>query len=193
MKRLPFLVLTTAIACGGGNTRAPSPAISASTLRPGHVEKTVHAVIDMTVTGARPLALQREPAKLRMVIIEGDRNPQIVHFFSVSSAEPIKLDDTTFLQFDADLAPGLYSGPGTYELSTQAPAVGGTQSNLSSASYVQFLDLQPKPLGPKFSVLSRPCTLTVVGTEGVRGTVVCPKLTTEDGRSVTLRWSWELT
>ncbi len=189
---VPCLVVATLAACAPDDPEPPSPAISASTLRPGHVEKIVNARVDMTITGARPLTLKDEPAVLRMVIIEGDRNPQITHFFSISSGTPITLDDTTYLQFDADLAPGIYNGPGTYQLTTEPPKVGGTQGSLESAAYVQYLDLKPKPLGPKFDTIAKPCTLTVRGTAGTSGTVDCPVLKSQTGLQVAWHWEWEL-
>jgi hypothetical protein len=149
----------------------------------------VHAKVDIRVTGARPLTVTGAAAVLRIVEITGDANPQIVHFFSVSSGKPLKLDEQHYLQFDADLAPGIYTGPGTYKLTADKTVANGQQTSLSSAAYIQFLDLRPLPAGPKFDRLVEPCTLSMTAA-GDSGSVTCPKLGSADGKTVALTWSW---
>ena len=170
----------------------PTPAISATTPNPDHVEQIVHAKIDFRVSGARSLDLKDVDAVLRIVEIVGDANPQIVHFFSVSSGAPVKLDDKHFLAFDADLAPGIYSGPGVYQLKPDAAVVQGQQTSLASAAYAQFIDLLPAPTGPKFDTLADPCTL-VVGEHAYTGSVTCSKLSSASGGEVSLAWRWRRT
>jgi hypothetical protein len=204
LKRSSAVVLIGALAaCGAGSPKAQRSVSPPLTVRvsqgPTYVDKRVLADIDMTVTGDETLTLENK--RMAMVIVEqfgtidtpqGPKEiPSATRFFSISAGENIAIDSGHFL-FDADLAPGSYNGaPGTYEISDKGvPPIKGRSNAIGGAAYVWFLHPKPQPL-VKFDVLSEPCMLKIEE-RALDGSLDCPKLSSFDGKTVAVHWTWKL-
>lgn len=184
------LLLTTLVACG---TSEPTlaPPLSAETERPGHTTRVMRASIDMAVSGDATLNLTDQEAKLSIVEILGGDNPVNIWFLSISPAQPVDLPDGRLLLFSADLSPGLYRGPGTYQLSEGSGTTIGGVAGPGSGAYVQLFRTGPQPEVTRFDRFGEPCRLEV--TKELRtGRVRCPSLLAEDDGEISLSWTWTL-
>jgi len=194
LTRVPALLIASALllvsACGGSPQPLRSP-ISLETPAPGHTRRVVEAHLTMSVTGALTFDLETDTT-LAIDEIISDEVPTAGWFLSVASAPLIELDDGRILQFSVDLSPGLYRGPGRYDLSDEGTqTVQGIQS-LGSAAYVRFVSSDP-PGVEEFRDFGQPCSLDV-GNDVRSGHVLCPEQlgTADASESVRLEWSWEL-
>jgi hypothetical protein len=193
LRRALAATLLVAAGCSGSGEPPLSPPVAATTPAPGHTDRTVRARVEMRARGAESFDV-RKRMLLRVVEISGGRHPQGTWFFSVSTAPPFPtVSDGRQLVFDADLAPGIYQGPGkTYALDPSTKvSVSGIASPLRSAAYVQLVRTTPKVEASRFDRIDRPCAF-VVGRAARTGRVDCPRLLDEKGRAVSLQWEWEL-
>lgn len=186
----PIVLLTTLLACGDAGPEL-APPLSAETARAGHTTRVWNTTIDMAVSGDATLSITDQPAKLSIVEILGGDNPVNIWFFSISPAEPVMLPDGRNLLFSADLSPGLYEGPGTYELSDAAGTSVEGVPGPGSGAYVQIFRTVPEPEIARYDRFGEPCTL-VVGEEARTGRMRCPSLLAEEGGEVSLSWTWTL-
>ncbi|MBI4729201.1 MAG: hypothetical protein HY775_06815 [Acidobacteria bacterium] len=177
-----------ATACGGSPS-VPSP-IEARTPQTGYTVRAYLADVSLKVGGDASLSF-RGPLKIVLTEVRGGRIPPSAWFFQVGLSEPLAVEGARF-QVAVDVAPGLYRGPGDYELTGAGvtPAVGG----IGSSVFVRVFRLDAKGVTSavdEFNVISGSCSLTV---EAARGTLSCPalELSGETGKSVSLRWSWTL-
>lgn len=195
-RALAVLAIATA-ACSGPAKASYSPATNVSTPRPGHREFNVQVRLEMTVSGDTELGPLTTEADLRVVEIQGGSNPREIWFYSASPGRPVEIDGSRLLLFSADLAPGIYEGPGTYELSDEAGVTLGGEAGLSSGAYVQVYRVAEPGVSKReirrsfrrYDRFGEPCTLTVAA-DSVTGTVDCPSLLDEDGDTVALHWEW---
>jgi hypothetical protein len=212
LRRALAILLLTLTACSSGpapNGGLAAPRAVASPRkpyqvlkpRPGDNEFTVHVTLRMVATGALRVEPVEIPAELRVVEIYLGKNPQQIWFYSVSPAKPVKLPDGRYLLFSADLSPGLYRGPGQYQLGEQAGVSLGGQQGLGSGAYIMTYrgveSGSPAPLGAdegRYDRIAEPCTLFVTQ-DSMTGRVDCPKLLdqSDDAKTVELHWNWERT
>lgn len=203
--RPTLLALTLALAsCGDpGPLAAPSPAASpraatqVESPREGHTSFNITVRLQMVISGDTELGPISTEAELTIVEIFQGKNPREVWFYSVSPAKPVESGEGRLMLFSADLAPGIYEGPGRYELSDKAGVTVAGKEGLSSGAYV-MLYRQGGPDVPKDEIVEafrryekfgEPCTL-VVTPQSLTGTVDCPSLLDDKGNSVELHWNW---
>lgn len=159
-------------------------------LRPGHTDRTYAVRLRMVVSGddtLRPLDID---AELHVVEIFAEANPREIWFYSVSAGAPMQLADGRFLLFSADLSPGVWKGPGTYELGEESGVAVGGSEGLRSGAYVQLYGAGDDREFVRFDVFEQPCRLTVAE-DNLTGTVDCPALESGEGGTVALHWNWE--
>jgi len=192
LTRALLTLLLTLTACATSTPATLRSPVEAKTPREGHREETRHARLRMTVTGVDELAFTVDTETLiRLVEIYQGKNPTTIYFLSVSAAENLMLPDGRTVLYSADLAPGLYRGPGSYELSDKGGTTIAGVESLGSGAYVQVARGEPDAVFGRFDQFDQPCSLSVT-TEARTGTVRCPALLDADRRMVSLVWSWEL-
>jgi hypothetical protein len=170
-----------------------APPVAARTPAPDHTEEDVNVSLTMETSGATEFSLDNVSALLHVVEIFGDGANRALWFYSVSSRPAVMLPDGRSLLFSADLSPGIYKGPGEYELSEASGVTLGGHSGLSSGAYIETvrrLDDGTAELR-RFDRFGEPCRL-VVAADARTGSVDCPSLLldTSDDQSVSVSWSW---
>lgn len=170
---------------------SPTPAPSGSAgvvdtrLECGTNQITVSGALDAKVSG---------PLVLRIAEIFSERTPKITHFLSGATAELIELSDGTTVKVAFDIAPGEYTGDGDYKITGQRSPRQVSESVTSpfaSDAFVQAINATTlPPTEVSFNGLAEPCSLTV-SDHGSVGDLRCPKLTSDDGRTVSVRWRWK--
>lgn len=191
IRRIAALVL---LVFAGACAKPLTKPIAISTGAAGAVTRTVHARVTMTISGADTVAFTKD-TQLQIVEIIGHVHgkdiPTITWFLSVSAGEEIQLQDGRYFLYDADLAPGIYRGPGTYKITAlpQNNPAGVPNPFQGGATYVQFIEKQGLV---RYDRVAQPCTL-IVSKQQRTGNVDCPRLEDKGGQSVRVRWSWELT
>lgn len=146
----------------------------------------MRARVHFQISGAQTVNTTADTA-LTIDRIFGKTVPKNAYFLSVSASQPVVAGTMQLIYDVADIAPGLYHGPGRYTLTGKDSTLG---HSLSSASYVQFTS-PASGFQRKYSVIDEPCTLTVTGEER-HGEVHCPKLSASDGSSIDSRITWDL-
>ncbi|MDX1450226.1 MAG: hypothetical protein R3246_14330 [Acidimicrobiia bacterium] len=164
--------------------------IAAETPNPGHTDHVYDASMTLTVSGAEELGPLTVEVELRVVEIFAGRHPREVWFYSVSPNRPVPLPDERLMLFSADLSPGIWNGPGTYQLSDEAGVVLEGQPGVRSGAYIQLYGTADQETFARYDEFGAPCTLTVEPDDR-SGSVSCPSLLDADGAEVDLDWSWE--
>lgn len=208
LTRALLATLLALTGCGGASgsplerpqaAASPRAPFDENSPREGHREFTITVRLRMVTTGEAAFGPIEEEATLRVVEIWQGANPKELWFYSVSPAEPVALSDGRLVLFTADLSPGLYAGPGRYELSEEKVGVVlSGQPGVHSAAYVQTY--LPATGGHsrdeiiasfrRFERFGAPCFLEVTA-DSMTGTVDCAELRDDQGRTVELHWNWE--
>lgn len=148
------------------------------------------AAIHHELTGDTELSFDTE-SLVDVCEIFGGTYPQGTYFLTASAGRlDITLEDGSLLTWSADLAPGVYEGPGTYVLDDEEAPEIAEVSGIRSAAYFRITG----PSAGEATVLEyrellEPCTL-VIAPEAATGSVTCPKLGVEGDPSRTVSWTW---
>ncbi len=186
-----LLVVSALGACGNGDDDAdvlPSP-LAIETPAPG-AEIRIHAAeVAIEIRGAIEVDVH-DTARVQVTEILGEGTPQATWFLQVGFAEPVFLEEHRLFHVGFDLAPGLYRGAGTYELSEEGASPIEGSGGLASGVIIRLSELA-EGTHAEFGRFVAPCSLEVTQ-KAIRGEVDCPELADEEGRSISLAMSWTL-
>ncbi|MFP5224831.1 MAG: hypothetical protein ACLGH3_04650 [Actinomycetota bacterium] len=166
------------------------PAIFSSSNAPDSLRAQYPARIHHRITGDADYTLDIESV-IDIYESHGPGVPVGVWILTASAGRfDIQLSDGSLLLWSADLRPGQYEGPGTYEIDGKDAPDLAESSSLRSAAYVQIT----RPAGgeeslTRYDVLVEPCTLTYAA-NAASGEVRCPALGLDRDPSRTIEWLW---
>lgn len=182
------IALMALVACSSGASL--KPAARSSTYGPGAVRSYYEVNISHEISGDTNYSLDTQDI-LDVYEIHGTSVPIAVWTLTASTGSfKVTADDGAFLLWSADLTPGQYDGPGTYEINGKDAPVGAPDSSIRSAAYMQIArPIVDDDSVTRYDVLVEPCTLTVAK-DAESGKLVCPKLGLDRDPSRTISWTW---
>ena len=185
-----LLVALVAGGCGGGDDDASKEERAFDT-KP--LSRSVAVQLEVEATGDMVVQYD-QPAQLRVVTFRPSRRDLSLLSVGIEGFKP--LADGSQFRFALDVA-GRYDGPGTYAIAP--PATGGVQSSPDLSNALLMLVQLKDPKAPLSDTnvagalrFDRPASACTVELEDDRtsGTLTCPKLGDETGKTVNLRVHW---
>jgi hypothetical protein len=153
------------------------------------VDQTIDTKVNIAVKGAVAINVDK-PAKVRFVARKGSTTEMEASLVSVTTAEPVAVNDTGRFVMTEIAAVGTYSGQRKITiLPTSGEARADTSTRERGIAKVTVLETSGQRGEKKYSLTDKPCTL-IVEDKGKRGSADCPTLALPSGETVSFKMKW---